>query len=285
MLGTRALSPAQGAAVSDRAQPTDACPTIAPGDPARFRHVFVVTYGRSGSTLVQGLLNTLPRVLVRGENNFYVLPLFRAQALAGNFQRRFGKKPHDASSAFFGLNEVDIAAFARSAGELVDHQLLGSVDPSDVDMLGFKEVLWHRVTPAETYDFFAFLDHAFPAALYVLNQRDHEAVVASGFWQRKRKEEAFAALRRVKEIQAFLRTTRPARVFDTHYELLTGRDQLVADEQMRGLAEFVLGSCDEALLAALRETLRRAHGPNPFGLSKGAQGCASGASARRPLAG
>jgi len=33
------------------------------------RYVFVVTYGRSGSTLMQGLLNALPGVLVRGESS------------------------------------------------------------------------------------------------------------------------------------------------------------------------------------------------------------------------
>src|SRR3954464_1127587 len=51
--------------------------------------VFVVTYGRSGSTLVQGLLNALPGTLVRGENNFYILPLFQAWSLASAFQARF----------------------------------------------------------------------------------------------------------------------------------------------------------------------------------------------------
>src|SRR5215213_881342 len=31
-------------------------------------YVFVVTYGRSGSTLLMGLLNSIPGYLVRGEN-------------------------------------------------------------------------------------------------------------------------------------------------------------------------------------------------------------------------
>ena len=34
-------------------------------------YVFVVTYGRTGSTLVQVLLNTLPRTLVRSENGMF----------------------------------------------------------------------------------------------------------------------------------------------------------------------------------------------------------------------
>ena len=32
-------------------------------------YVFVMTYGRSGSTLLMGLLNTIPGYLIRGEND------------------------------------------------------------------------------------------------------------------------------------------------------------------------------------------------------------------------
>ena len=41
------------------------------GDPASqgLGYVFVMTYGRSGSTLLMGLLNTIPGYLVRGEND------------------------------------------------------------------------------------------------------------------------------------------------------------------------------------------------------------------------
>ena len=60
----------------------------------RHRYVFVVTYGRSGSTLVQGLLNAFPRVLVRGENDLYLLDLYRALAgsLTGDSRDRVLRK-------------------------------------------------------------------------------------------------------------------------------------------------------------------------------------------------
>jgi hypothetical protein len=70
----------------------------------KFTYVFVVTYGRSGSTLTQGLLNTLPRTLVRGENNLYLLFMFRAERLAKTFKKQHSR--HGAgstSSAFYGL--------------------------------------------------------------------------------------------------------------------------------------------------------------------------------------
>jgi hypothetical protein len=241
----------------------------APEGTADFDFVFVVTYGRSGSTLVQGLLNTLPGTLVRGENNFYVLPLYRAQALARGFQRTYGRKPAPATSAFYGLAEMDLTAFEESTRQLMIRQMLGGVDPAKVRVLGFKEVLWHRIRRRETQGFFRFFDAVFPNVRYVLNQRDHEQVLGSGFWQRKQPAEGIRALERVEEIQAFLRETRPTRVYDTRYETLTGPDRAASEAQLQGLAEFVTGSCDAALLKKLRATLKVGHGPNPFGASRG----------------
>lgn len=236
----------------------------------RFDYVFVITYGRSGSTLVQGLLNTLPRTLVRGENNLYVLPFFEAEKLAREFKDIHQKHgAANTSSAFYGLHELRLADFAKTTGEFVTRQLLGRTSPSSVDVLGFKEVLWHRVSAEDTEEFFRFLDDAFPGARYVLNQRDHEAVAGSGFWQNFEASEVHTALARVEEMQEFLRKTRPDRVLDLRYELVTSDDQSVSDQQLRAMAEFVTGSCDDALLSALRETRSKGHGPNPFGKSRG----------------
>lgn len=238
--------------------------------PPQYRYVFVVTYGRSGSTLVQGLLNTLPRTLVRGENNFYVLPLFRALVNVRHFRRTHMKhNPRASHSAFFGLHEIKPESFVSSTRDLMTGHMLGSAGPREVDVLGFKEVLWHRIAPGETGRFFDFMDQVFPGCQFVLNERDHENVVGSGFWQRHDKEEVLAAIKRVEEIQDFLRRTRPDRVLDLRYELLTSEDRAVSDGQLRSLAEFVHGSCDDALLAELRRTRETGHGPFPFGKSRG----------------
>lgn len=238
--------------------------------PKTYRYVFVVTYGRSGSTLVQGLLNTLPRTLVRGENGFYLLPLFRARASVQDFRKTHLKhNPKASHSAFYGLDAITPRSFVRSTRELVTGHLLGSVPPEEVDVLGFKEVLWHKVRPGETEAFFDFVDRTFPGCLYVLNERDQESVVGSGFWQSHDRDEVLAAIRRVEEIQAHLRRTRAERVLDLRYELVTSDDQAVSDQQLRALAEFVHGSCDDTLLAALRETRATGHGPYPFGKSRG----------------
>lgn len=239
--------------------------------------VFVVTYGRSGSTLVQGLLNALPATLVRGENGFYPVHLFRASRAATEFGDKHGARQQatKTTSAFYGSGELRPEPFAASARALVTRLLLGDTDPRDVRRLGFKEVLWHQVGPEETEGFFAWLDQAFPGARYVLNTRDVEATSTSGFWQQEDRDVALARIARVVEIQDHLRATRPARVVDVRYEALTG-DRAASDAELRRLATFVTGGCDDELLARLRGVLAVGHGPNPFGKSRGDQAQARG---------
>jgi hypothetical protein len=231
--------------------------------------VFVVTYGRSGSTLTQGMLNALPRTLVRGENNLFLLPMFRSWSGLKKFQDKFeSERTPKTTSAFYGLHEIDMDAFAASVRELVRAQLLGSTPPQDVDRLGFKEVLWHRLKPGEWSDFFAFMDLTFQDPLYVLNQRDVEMTSTSGFWRRSEPGVAMQQITRVRRLQAFLRESRPERCYDTKYEVTTSADRDEAAASMKGLAEFVTGGCDDTLLESMLALREVGHGPNPFGKTR-----------------
>jgi hypothetical protein len=232
-------------------------------------YVFVVTYGRSGSTLVQGMLNAMPRTLVRGENGLYVQHLFRAwQAADVIRQKRKGPPARKPTNAFFGINALSRKRFVRSAQRLVTGGILGSEDGKDFDRLGFKEVEWHHIAPEETEPFFAWFDEVCPGAKYILNTRDVEQVMGSGFWQRRDADEAKAAIDRVMAIQDHLRATRADRVHETRYEVITGDDRAASDAALEALADFVLGSCGDTLLETLRGTLEVGHGPNPFGKSR-----------------
>ncbi|MGC4111223.1 MAG: hypothetical protein QM747_12525 [Nocardioides sp.] len=250
-------SPRSGASQPDSARPEPSW-------------VFVVTYGRSGSTLTQGMLNALPRTLVRGENNLFLLPIFRSWLGLRDFQQNFrGQGNPLTTSAFFGLHELDMDAFAASVRELVRVQLMGSTPTEDVDRLGFKEVLWHRVKPREWEDFFGFFDLAFDNPRYVLNRRDLETTTTSGFWRSRKPGMAEQQIKRVERMQSFLRESRPDRCFDTRYEVTTSADRAVAAESMRSLAQFVTGSCDDELLERLLALREVGHGPNPFGAARG----------------
>jgi len=230
----------------------------------RFDYVFVISHGRSGSTLVQGLLNELPGTLVRGENNFFLLHLFHALAAVTDFRRKFAKSgPTVPSSAFYGLEATSRKPFVQGVNDIVTATLLGDRDPAEVRILGFKEVLWHQIEPHERRAFFGFMDRAFPGARYVLNWRETESALGSGFWSRLPEDEARAGIQRVLDVHAFLRETRPDRVFDVPFEVLTAKDDS-ARELVAGLAGFVLGRpADPALIQRLLERKAVVHGPNP----------------------
>lgn len=234
------------------------------------RYVFVVTYGRSGSTLTQGLLNALPGTLVRGENNMFMLPFFRSWAGVREFQEKNNDNAirNGSRSAFYGLDEIDPEDFVQASRALTLQALYGSADRSKVKVLGYKEVLWHRIKRDEVEEFFGWFEQIFPGASYVLNQRDHESVRKSGFWQNQEGQRVMRTLRRVEDMQQFLRETRPDRTHDVRYERITSEDQSVKDKELRGLAEFVVGSCDEKVLKSMHDTLGQGHGPRPFGRSR-----------------
>ena len=44
----------------------------------KFDSVLIVTYGRSGSTLLQGILNSIEGCLIRGENDNFCFALYQA---------------------------------------------------------------------------------------------------------------------------------------------------------------------------------------------------------------
>ena len=232
-------------------------------------YVFVVTYGRTGSTLVQGLLNALPRTLVRGENGMYLVHQWRgADAAVTLGQRHLKHRPRKVTSAFYGSHLLTAAGFVESARTLTKTMLLGLRKEHEYDRLGFKEVRWHEIAPEETESFFAWFEQVFPGARYVLNTRDPERAAGSGFWQRVEPDEAMRQIDRVRAVQEFLRSTRPERVLDTRFEEITSMDPAVSDAALAGLATFVLGDCDAELLGSLRTVLGTGHGPLPFGASR-----------------
>ncbi len=71
--------------------------------------VFVVTYGRSGSTLLTGILNSIPGFLIRGENRDAVHHLFLFhQTLATEKARGPQDKVRQRTHPFFGIGDVPL---------------------------------------------------------------------------------------------------------------------------------------------------------------------------------
>ncbi len=141
-------------------------------------YVFIITYGRTGSTVLQKLLNTMDGVYVAGENHNVVRGLFEAWRNAGVTLRRHGGGHQAVDDPWHGAMMVDPDAFARRLAAALVHAVLKP--PGGSRIVGFKEIRYLTPDLADQLDFMA---QAFAPAKFVFNRRDVEAVSRSGWWR------------------------------------------------------------------------------------------------------
>ncbi len=144
-------------------------------------HVFVMTYGRSGSTLLMGILNSIPGYLIRGENRHAMRHLYEFHR-SGLVERarvdpaRAGQSTHP----WFGIESFDEEASLRGIRELATATLLRP-EP-DTRVTGYKEIRWYD---EDLPDYLDFLQQVFPGCRFVLNTRHLPDVAASNYWTHK----------------------------------------------------------------------------------------------------
>lgn len=189
---------------------TTACPE---------RFVFVVTYGRSGSTLVQNLLNALPGYCIRGENADALGPLSRAWAnLAfseniGSHRRK--RLPTAPSEPWFGAEQIDAQDVGQHLARIFVDKVLNP--PEGTRVAGFKEIRW----PGDDRHFrdaMAFLLRFFPGSLLVFNTRDARDVAKSGWWAEMEPEAVHSRIARWDALFDACQQAHPDRCVRLHYD-------------------------------------------------------------------
>lgn len=150
----------------------------------QFKTILVVTYGRSGSTLLQGLLNGINGVLVRGENNNVFRHFFEAYRALNEVSRN--KEPLlDPTSPWFGFNAIDRNALLVGLREQAREILLADQRGNTaIDCIGFKEIRYPELGD-QLGEYLDFLVQLFDKTAIIFLTRDHDQVANSGWWQDK----------------------------------------------------------------------------------------------------
>lgn len=213
--------------------------------PALRGSVFVVTYGRSGSTLVQNLLNHLPGYLVRGENGNLLAPLARAWDLIRQSEQ--GAKMRSESretlpqDPWYGFEGVSEEAFGRALARSLTETVLRPQD--NIRVIGYKEIRWHT-DPLLFPLLMEFLIRFFPNARFIFNTRDHAEVVRSGWWKQMDETIVRQELAAAETLYTDFATAHPDRCIALHYNrYITG------PEAWRPLFDFLSEPFDTALVA------------------------------------
>lgn len=215
-----------------------------PRDPRELSYVFVVTYGRSGSTLLSGILNAIPGYLIRGENRDALHHLFLFHRTLATEKERVGETlGRQRTHPFFGIGDVPLETSLDDIRRLVLDTVLRPKD--DTRVTGFKEIRWYH---SDLEEYVAWLREVFPGAKFLVNTRNNADVLKSGWWAEGDHADGLA---RAEEGILRLAETLGDAAYRVHY------DDYAADPgALRGMFEWLGETYDEA---AVRQVMAKPH--------------------------
>lgn len=225
-------------------------------------YVFVVTYGRSGSTLTQALLNAIPGYCIRGENanatqriadlictlrgekNFNMRREKLALRQAGQAQRGQGSlgTPRD---PWYGAELLDVDRLGLGLFDTFVREMLHL--PDGVRVGGFKEIRYLNA-PKFLAQHLEILQEFFPGAKLILQTRAHAEVAKSSWWQSKDPKEL---ARRLSLVEAVFHDYRANHPDCFHLDYSAYRQ---GPEALRPLFDFLGEDFDKARVQAVLDT-------------------------------
>lgn len=214
-----------------------------------FETILIVTYGRSGSTLLQGLLNSINGCIIRGENDFFHYGLYQSyKSLINSINSGSGKHSNQAwfrSRSF--TEDVLIREFRKLSKYLITGQKFGFFG---YKCYGFKEIRYIRINgESEFFDYINFLTQIFPNSAIIFNIRNHEAVMKSGWWKSTNGKEIKKRLLSLEEKFVKYLNKNSNTSFMISYEDVVGKT-----EKLRQLYEFLGAEYDEKIINKVLST-------------------------------
>lgn len=216
--------------------------------------LFLVTYGRSGSTLTQKLLNAIPGYCIRGENSnvlYHICRLIDSIQREPNYQIRkdqlAGKgtpvpEMGTSSDPWFGAELVDTDGAARRLFNLFCREFLHF--PENVRVGGFKEIRYFNdlsFMPRQL----EIMQRYFPNARILFLTRDNVQVANSSWWRGHDKDVLLPKLARADQAFRDYANTHESCFILDYAEFAKGV------EGLRPLYDFLKETPDPAVIAAI----------------------------------
>jgi hypothetical protein len=149
-------------------------------------YVFIITYGRSGSTLLQTVLQSIDGYFIRGENNNVLGSLYQAYQQVHSTRLEQGNKEIPPHGPWYGADKLDPDRFAEKLVRLFQEEVLQP--PEDARVVGFKEIRFNKGSAEEFVGLLDFISERFKPSKFIFNMRRWERVAQSGWWKQHRQD-------------------------------------------------------------------------------------------------
>lgn len=213
----------------------------------KFQHILIITYGRSGSTLLQGVMNGINGVVLRGENDNVFFDFYKTYKKLVNLKEERSKSV-DPTRPWYGICLIEEEALLSRYQELAKVILLADQYKDDTNLTyGFKEIRYNDVGE-DFNDYLDFLSKLFPNVAFIFNTRNHKDVASSGWW----KEEDRVSV--IEELSALeTKFTDYARNKD-HCFSIRYEDVVARGEQLHRLFDFLGATYEPDVIEAILTT-------------------------------
>ncbi|WP_353570636.1 sulfotransferase [Candidatus Albibeggiatoa sp. nov. BB20] len=201
-----------------------------------YSSLLIITYGRTGSTLLQGVLNSVDGVLIRGENNNLIFHLFQSYKtiLQNKQEQKYENKAVAASNhPWYGANLPDESLFLNHIQSMLHDLLLADkIADSNIECYGFKEIRYIDIAE-NLLEYLDFLNKVFPNVAFIFNTRQIDDVMKSGWWKNQSPEEIKHKMTQIEHLFNQYAETH-ANCFQICYE-----DVVANGDKVQALFEFI----------------------------------------------
>ncbi|MEC9362810.1 MAG: sulfotransferase [Pseudomonadota bacterium] len=207
--------------------------------------VVIVTHGRSGSTLLQGLLNAIPGYCIRGENNNVMRPLHRFYTRLAAAKELHGEGAGVATHAWYGIDAVSDTEVLKSIRGLMVDQVLRP--PEGTKATGYKEIRFGSRDMQNLDAHLTFVRQVFPGVKFIFNVRDAAAAARSSWWQNDPNAEAY-----LREFQQ-----RMAAAYEVHHDTsfwMRYEEAVDGGSAVRNLFDFLGDGIDDRSVRSVLDT-------------------------------
>lgn len=143
------------------------------------KNLFVITYGRTGSTLLMGLINSSNKFNIRGENHNFIEGLALANERLNITKNQWGNDDGVMATEhpWFGANEL------KNSHEKFADVISSSLGFIDGKINGIKEIRHLHMSQEDFERYMSFINSVFPDSKFIFNFRRFDDVKSSAWWK------------------------------------------------------------------------------------------------------